>query len=481
MLYQINTRVWIRQFGEQASLASVPDSYWQLLADAGIQWVWLMGIWQTVDEAVHRYALAEELQREYQAALPDWTHSDLIGSPYAIDSYTPAASLGDWQSLACLRAQLHCHGMRLILDFVPNHFHAESRLLLTQPEIFLEVSAEQAARDPHTFYEPPGLPGRFFAHGKDPHYAAWQDTAQVNYARVASHVFMEQQLLQLAGCCDGLRCDMAMLPLGDVFSRTWGHVVGHTGEPLPDFWPAAIAAIKAIYPNFVMIAEVYWDLEWRLQLQGFDYTYDKRLLDRLKEGYVEPLRLHLHAELSFQQRSVRFLENHDEDRILGQFSRSQAEAAAVIAYTCPGLPFFYDGQWEGRRTRIPVQLGREPVLAGCSCPMRQLGAEVEADCLCTWHFYQQLLQLLRKPVQQQGSWQLLQDHNLLAWLWTMHEPTKQTRVVIVNYHPHPVRAAWPTASGRWLERFSQQEWVIEREGVPLNWYPYQYMIADKVD
>jgi hypothetical protein len=62
------------------------------------------------------------------------------------------------------------------------------------------------------------------------------------------------------------------------------------------------------------MAEVYWDLEWILQQQGFAYCYDKRLYDRLRDGHAAPVRGHLLAGLDYQDKLARFLENHDEPR-----------------------------------------------------------------------------------------------------------------------------------------------------------------------
>src|SRR5512137_1945778 len=56
------------------------------------------------------------------------------------------------------------------------------------------------------------------------------------------------------------------------------------------------------------------ELDWKLQQQGFDFCYDKRLFDRLEHGSTEQVRLHLCAEPSYQEKLVRFLENHDEPR-----------------------------------------------------------------------------------------------------------------------------------------------------------------------
>ena len=473
MLYQINTRVWIRQFGPAATFKDVPVQYWAQLAAKGIKQVWLMGIWQTVDEAVLRYAMAPGLLAGYQVALPDWIEADVIGSPYAIDQYQPATALGDIAQLQALRAQLHGLGMVLILDFVPNHFHAETSLLVSHPEIFLEVNPQWRTVDGVNFYEPPQCPGRVFAHGKDPNYDAWQDTVQVNYQSKAAHDFMGQLLLQLANYCDGLRCDMAMLPQKDVFRRTWGHVLPQD-SPAGEFWPSAIAAVKQSHPAFLFIAEVYWDMEWTLQQQGFDYTYDKRLLDRLKLGQLGPIRQHLEAGLDFQQRSLRFLENHDEERILSQMSQAQAMAAAIITYTIPGLSFFYEGQWCGQRVRLPVQLGREPNEKSCSCASASTLPGVV--CACIARFYEQLLPLLNEPIQRSGQWQLLAGYGLLAWRW--QGASGAERLVVVHYGAWPLQAPWPGRSGRWRERFSGQLWDIKPDDPPLHWYPYQYLIAD---
>ena len=157
------------------------------------------------------------------------------------------------------------------------------------------------------------------------------------------------ELVKIAGQCDGVRCDMAMLVLPEVFERTWGL------RPQP-FWPQATQRVRERVPDFCFMAEVYWDLEWTLQQQGFDYTYDKRLYDRLREGHARPVREHFHAGLDYQDKLARFLENHDEPRAAATFSPGVHEAAAVITFLSPGLRFFHQGQFEGRKKRISPHL-----------------------------------------------------------------------------------------------------------------------------
>src|SRR4030095_14953346 len=176
--------------------------------------------------------------------------------------------------------------------------------------------------------------------------------------------------------CDGVRCDMAMLLLPDVFERTWQI----KSEP---FWPKAIQCVRDQYPDFWFVAEVYWDLEWTLQQQGFNYTYDKRLYDRQREGKDLPVREHFLADLNYQNHSARFLENHDEPRAAATFSLATHKAAAVLSFLSPGLRFFHDGQFEGRRKRISPHLVR--------APEEPVNEELK-------QFYDRLLAVLRRPV-----------------------------------------------------------------------------------
>ena len=146
---------------------------------------------------------------------------------------------------------------------------------------------------------------------------------------------------------------MAMLVLPDVFQRTWGI----STEP---FWARATSAVRAQVPDFVFMAEVYWDLEWALQHAGFDFTYDKRLYDRLEHGPARAVREHLYAGLDFQDHLARFLENHDEPRAAATFPPGKHQAAAVITFLAPGLRFFHQGQREGKRDTHPDAPGTWP-------------------------------------------------------------------------------------------------------------------------
>src|SRR5262249_23136380 len=250
-------------------------------------------------------------------------------------------------------------------------------------------------REPHNYRRLPTAHGDVvFAHGRDPYFPGWIDTLQLNYRHAGLRQAVLETLYEVLELCDGLRCDMAMLLLPDVIARTWGERSrpADGSEPVDDsFWPAAIARLRRREGHFIFRAEVYWDLEWTLQQQGFDYTYDKPLYDRLFAGVAGPVRDHLRGSWEFQQRSVRFLENHDEARAASTFPWPVHQAAAVLAYLTPGMRFFYDGQFEGRKQRTNNHLARRAA---------EDPDPVVAD------FYTRLLSCLKRPEVSQGVWQL---------------------------------------------------------------------------
>ena len=429
-MYEINTRVWLRRFDQgiiKSTLADVPKSYWDDLAKNGIVYLWLMGVWNTCDSAIQKYCFEEDLVKSYKRALKDWRPEDVIGSPFAVNNYELSSKLGDKRSLLEMKSHLNKKGINLILDFVPNHFSAVSGLIKTNPEIFLSVDKEQHDNDPHTFYQPCPDEQKYFAHGRDPFFPAWQDTVQVNFFSEHARNFLTKTLLELTKVCDGVRCDMAMLALNNVFQNTWGGVLEKNGyeKQKTEFWKDAISKVKNERADFLFIAEAYWDLEWDLQQLGFDYTYDKKLTDRLKSASPIEINEHLLAEADYQNKSLRFIENHDEKRAVTILGKEKSKAAAVIISTILGMHFYHDGQFEGKKIKLPVQLGREPeepVINGMK------------------EFYNKLLSITSHEIIKYGKWELLEPmnswernttfKNILAWGWSLQS---EKRIIVVNY------------------------------------------------
>jgi len=438
-LYQINTRVWLTDLsatlGRKATLDDIPDAELDRLAALGFDWIWLLSVWRTGPAAQQVSRTNSEWRHEFQETLPDLREEDIAGSGFAITGYTVHPSLGGDAALARVRQRLRDRGLRLMLDFVPNHMAPDHPWVEQHPEYFVGGSESDLAQAPQNYTRVGG--NRVVAFGRDPYFSGWPDTLQLDYSNSATQDAMCGELLRIAGQCDGVRCDMAMLVLPDVFERTWG-------RRAPLFWPETTRRVREHVPNFCFMAEVYWDLEWTMQQQGFDYAYDKRLYDRLREGHARPAREHLLAGLDFQDKVARFLENHDEPRANATFALPMHQAAAVITFLSPGMRFFHQGQFEGRRKRISPHLVRGPL---------------EPTDEAVTRFYEQLLAVVRKTTVRDGEWRLLEcvpawDGN---WTWDGFLACGWQRdtarvLVVVNYAGNQgqcyVRVPFMDLSGR---------------------------------
>lgn len=258
--------------------------------------------------------------------------------------------------MAIARRELDRRGLKLILDFIPNHVVPDHPWVITHPEYFVQGNTDDAKNDPASFVE---TRGKIFACGQDPCFPAWPDVLQLNAFQPGTRQTVIETLPDIAGQCDGVRCDMAMLLIKSIFERTWDNLAGQ--RPSTEYRVDVISSIKKAHPDFLFMAEAYWDLDWEIEQQGFNYCYDKRLYDRLEQDTAESVRLHLCADIAYQGKLVRFIENHDEPRALSVFSHQKERAAAVTTATIPGAKLFHEGQFEGRKVRLPVFLGRRPV------------------------------------------------------------------------------------------------------------------------
>jgi len=399
VLYEINTRCWLRELsqavGRPVTLESVPLTEFEQWKRYGFTHIWLMGAWSTGPLAQAQALAHPALRQSYSEALPDWTEVDIAGSPYAIADYHIAKALGGDEALESFRNKLHEFGMRLLLDFVPNHLGVDHSWLRSQPELFVQSSTHVA----DTFEQKTEVGIFWLAHGKDPYFSAWTDTVQIDYRREKTQMAMIELLRSLAARCDGVRCDMAMLLLQDVFAKTWGRFPTRGAATAAEFWQAAIPAIKSEHPEFLFLAEAYWGTESRLLTLGFDYTYDKTLYDRLVSRDATGVREHLlGSPLELVAKSAHFLENHDEPRIASILSPAEHRAAALLVLGLPGMRFLHQGQLTGARQRVPVQLGR--------CIREEPKPEVET-------IYEQILPVLKQSDVGEGNARILRT--IPAW------------------------------------------------------------------
>ncbi|MFO0762137.1 MAG: alpha-amylase family glycosyl hydrolase [Byssovorax sp.] len=376
VVYEIFARFWLadlsRAAGSPVTFASVPDAALDRLAELGFDHVYLMGVWTLGAEGPAISRTDHDLRADYDLSLYGWKDEDVTGSPFAIAGYTVDPAFGGDEALASLRARLAARGIGLLLDFVPNHVARDHAWVKEHPSIF--VRDDKGA----------------LACGKDPYFSPWRDTAQLDVRLKKTRELMIAELLKIAAMCDGVRCDMAMLVIDDVFRKSWIKSPPAAGEDEArgELWVEAIDAVRAVSPGFLFVAEAYWDKEWRLQMLGFDYTYDKSFYDRVVHGSAPLVRGHLGATLDYQRRCVRFVENHDEQRISSMLPPDRRNAAILLAATAPGMRLFHEGQLEGREVKTSLHLGRRAD---------------ESVSEPTLRFHEKLLQALKQPALRQGS------------------------------------------------------------------------------
>ena len=422
VIYEINTWVWLQELSQKykspVTLAKVTREEWDFIADLKVDAVWFMGVWERSPAGIAIANQNKGLLEDFRRALSDFRPEDNVGSPYCVRRYVVDDHLGGREGLAIARRELAKRGLKLILDFVPNHVAPDHPWTTEHPEYFIQGNAEDLRRDPGSFV---GIGKKIFACGQDPFFPAWPDVLQLNAFDPGLRKAVVETLTGIADQADGLRCDMAMLLMNNIFERTWGPRAG--ARPSAEYWPEVIQAVKKKYPDFLFMAEAYWDQEWELQQQGFNFCYDKRLYDRLEHDNAESVRLHLCADAAYQDKLVRFIENHDEPRAAATFTPEKERAAAVTIMTIPGAKLLHEGQLEGRRVRLPVFLARRP--------FETMDSDLKV-------FYQRLLTAMNTETLRGGDWCLCDRSgwpdnpsffNLIAWCW---RSAKDRYLVVVN-------------------------------------------------
>jgi hypothetical protein len=465
VIYEVNTAVWLeersRAAGRRLTLADIEESDWDAVTPAGVDAVWLMGVWERSPAGLAVARDNPELQASFRDALPDLQSGDVIGSPYCVRRYVVDASFGGRPALAGARAALAARGVRLMLDYVPNHVAPDHPWTVERPDRFIEGNRRDLETDPGAWIV---VGDHVLARGRDPYFPPWPDVVQLNAFSPALRAATVETLSDISDQCDGIRCDMAMLVTNEIFARTWG---GRSGPaPTEDFWLAVIGALRVTHPDVLLLAEAYWDMEWALQQQGFDFCYDKRLYDRILETDPGAVRAHLGAGLAYQSRLLRFLENHDEPRVASRLAPDPERAAAVTIATLPGATLWHEGQFEGRRVRPPVFLARRP------------DETLDGD-LALW--YRSLVSAVATSGMRDGDWRRLDvsgwpDNqtcgNLIAWAWSGGEG-RDRHVIVVNLSGAPAQGmvplGWVDLRGQGWRLVDLLEGVtFEREGDALN-------------
>jgi len=358
-IYEINTWSWLSKlseiYGHEINLENIPIDILDKKLNK-FDAVWTMGAWERSPKG-RKIAINDEgLQEEYRKALRYFSTEDVVGSPYSIFYYHIDSHLGGTKGMESFRQDLEQRGIRLILDYVPNHVAIDHMWTLEKSDLFISGTLQDLMTKPYEYFS---IGEKVYAYGRDPNFPPWTDTVQINAFSKDARTKAINTLLSIAEQCDGVRCDMAMLMTNEVFSKTWSEKVSNI--PKIDFWEEVIPKVKEKYHDFLFIAEVYWDMEWKLQQQGFDYCYDKKLYNRLMNDNAQKIISHISAEWNYQTKLLRYIENHDEERAVNAFGEKASLAAATIIMTLPGACLIHEGQMDGNEIKLPVQLGKSPL------------------------------------------------------------------------------------------------------------------------
>lgn len=443
MLMQLNARVLMtelsQKLGRPTTLDDIQDATLDEIAINGYHIVYLLGVWKTGQFGLQK-SQKLLLQDPCMQGLPETAVSS---SPFAIVDYSVANELGGNDALERLCSRIRSRRMRVIVDFVPNHVAIDHPWVNTHPHLLIQSRNDEHTREPGSYF---AAAGKLFAFGRGLLWEPWEDTVQLNYGEPELRKAMCDILRKIAGMVDGVRCDVAMLVEQELLVSTWGPQLVPERDPAlevtTEFWPAACHEVRAVNPSFIFVAESYWEREKALMEKGFDFCYDKVLYDRLVQGDGEGVDQLLDLDRAYQDKLVRFLENHDEDRAASVFPNvEQHIAAAILTLTAPGLHFVHDGQQAGRQRRVSMHI------------TYRLPEDEDVQEKTLKARYKALMIALKSAAFRDGGWERCQVYEIMHdgnynpckrvishFCWnpiTGGGPFTEVVLVVVNYSPHP--------------------------------------------
>jgi glycosidase len=367
-----------------------------------------MGVWE-----LGKFGLghdrADLTQRErYSQVLPDWKEEDVIGYPLCIVDYKVNHEIGNEDDLQWLRSEFKRRDIRLMLDFVADHTAVDAPEFGTNPNLYIKGRGDDRSR----------FLGEGVAFAAGQWISPMYFSAQLNMFNPETRRIQIEKLKWVASRCDGVRVHVAHFALTELFQRQWAAELDGYPVPEREFWAEAIAEVRQEYPKFVLMAETYGrDIQQLLLNFGFDYVYDKELLDDLCHGSLDAFRSNM---MRLTDRYVHFIENHDEVRAIARFhdNEKKAMAAAAALLTLPGMRLVNFNQWLGYHNTIDVHLRRAPP---------------ETYRSETFAFYKKLTELLGSDALKYGEWtplEVSESETVLAWKWVKEQ---ERFAIVVNF------------------------------------------------
>lgn len=425
-MYEVSARPWLYSLSLKykqsiTSFKQIPDEVFNTLKSQGFTFIWVMGVWSIGSYGVTHDRTNPRLTNKFKQILPDYKDTDAIGSPYAITDYicNPELCPGGNADLMWLKSQLNERGMYLMLDFVPNHSALDSSWVTEHIEYYIRAPKGMTELDPDVYYTNGIAYGS--TKGLDD---IWSDVGQLNYFNKDTRALMLEKLLVVAEFSDAIRVDTASFIVNRIFKSSWKEQLDSWGydEPADEFWPNAIKTVKAKYPNIKFFAEVFGELVMEMLNEGFDYAYEKGLLDVLMNDGIDTVKNYITYMRQWQEKTARFLENHDDNRAVAFFDKNEQKsfAAALIAYTLPSMRFFFQDCFYGYKNKLDVHL---------------LRAQDEPKSESAEVFYDKLFKLINSDTMSNGKWEPVKFNGrdgwkFLSWKWLNAE---EKIIVVVNF------------------------------------------------
>ena len=385
-----STYVWLEQLSKKygrhiSRLDQIPDEELQLLATRGMTGLWLIGLWE-------RSSASRTIKRMRGNA-------DAVASAYSLKDYRIADDLGGEAAYLHLRDHAAAAGLRLASDMVPNHMGIDSDWVIEHPEWFLsrsespfpvyrfdgpDVSTDSRVEikiEDHYYDHSDAAvvfrlrthsdgSTRYIYHGNDGTTFAWNDTAQLDYSKVAVREHVMQVILAVARRFPIIRFDAAMVLAKRHVQRLWFPLPG-AGGSIPsraedamsqeafdalmpnEFWREVVDRVAVEVPGTLLLAEAFWLLEgYFVRTLGMHRVYNSAFMNMLRDEENAKYRSYLKKTVEFDpdilKRYVNFMSNPDEKTAIDQFgSGDKYFGVSVLLATLPGLPMFGHGQVEG--------------------------------------------------------------------------------------------------------------------------------------
>jgi hypothetical protein len=393
--------VWLEQLSKKYGrhierLDQIPDEELGVLADRGLNGLWLIGLWE-------RSPASQTIKRLRG-------QSDAVASAYSLRDYAIAEDLGGYLSYTNLRDRAARFGIRLASDMVPNHMGIDSKWVIEHPDWFLsrhdspypsysfngpDVSSDSRVEikiEDHYYDQTDAAVvfrrrdrasghTEYVYHGNDGTTFAWNDTAQLDYSKAYVREQVIQTILSVARQFPIIRFDAAMTLAKKHVQRLWFPLPG-SGGSIPsraefsmtqeefdalmpnEFWREVVDRVAAEVPGTLLLAEAFWLLEgYFVRTLGMHRVYNSAFMNMLRDEENAKYRSYLKKTIEFDpeilKRYVNFMSNPDERTAIDQFGTGDKYfGACTLMATLPGLPMFGHGQIEAFTEKYGMEYKR---------------------------------------------------------------------------------------------------------------------------